>query len=340
MLFKGVEIVCPNCKGALIADLQATQQFACVACQQVFPIIEGIPDFRVFPDPYIGIDADREKAIYLTARSEQYDFVSFLDFYYQSTQVVTPEQARLYKRSVLAGEGRSQAALLEWEVWTAGQGTAGNSSFLEIGCGTGSLLVAASSKYSQVVGVDIALRWLIMAKKRLCEAGLDLPLICACAEALPFPEKSFDRIGSESTIEHLEDQASSFGECRRVLKDGGYLFLTTPNRYSLGPDPQTGIWAGSLLPASVVAKLVTRQGGIPPRRRLLSQSQLVVLLRDAGFRSIHIFLPEISPAQRRSIRGVGGQLVDIYNKFRDKPIIRDILLKIGPMLIVTASNSN
>lgn len=337
MQFKGVEIVCPRCKGVLTAASLPEEQFSCTACKMVYPIIEGIPDLRVFSDPYIGIAEDREKGRHLAAQADVFDFAGLLDYYYQSTQVVTPHQATLYKRSVLAGEGRSQATLTAWERGKDDQVANKSDSFLEIGCGTGSLLVAAARRYLLVVGVDIAFRWLIVARKRLSEAGLDLPLICACAEALPFPEKSFDRIASESTLEHLQDQRQSLDECRRVIADEGHLFITTPNGHSLGPDPQTGIWAGSLMPADWVANLIARQGGIPPKRQLLIQSQLREMLSDSGFQSVQIFVPEISSAQRQEIPGIGGRLIDIHNNLRDKPIFSKLLLRIGPMLMVTAS---
>ena len=39
----------------------------CAACDADYPIILGIPDFRIFPDPWIGIVEDREKATRLAS---------------------------------------------------------------------------------------------------------------------------------------------------------------------------------------------------------------------------------------------------------------------------------
>ena len=56
-------------------------------------------------------------------------------------------------------------------------GTFSGKRVLEIGCGTGGFLIAARQKYEHVVGMGVAFRWLIIAKKRLSELGLHVPLI-------------------------------------------------------------------------------------------------------------------------------------------------------------------
>lgn len=331
MIYKGIPICCPQCKGELTET--AVSRWTCQTCGREYPIIAGIPDLRVFSDPYIDIAADREKGIKLAGQLEQLSFPDLVTYYYQNTQVVPPQHAQLYTRGLLAAAARAEAAL---NAWTAVSGSPHGRSLLEIGCGTAPLLVAAASQFERVVGIDIAFRWLMVGQKRLMAAGLDIPLICACAEALPFPDGQFDTVASESTLEHLQDQEQALAECHRVLGENGRFYASIPNKYSLGPDPHVGILAGGYLPDSLIATIVTRQGGIPPKRRLLGKSSLSRLLRDAGFTDAHIFLPDIPAGQRAHFSGLMGTMIDTYHLVKRAPGSRHLLEWIGPLLYVVA----
>jgi len=46
--------------------------------------------------------------------------------------------------------------------------------------------------------------------------------------ALPYPDCSFDLVIHSDTLEHVADPVTALGECRRVLKPGGYLAYTVP----------------------------------------------------------------------------------------------------------------
>lgn len=51
----------------------------------------------------------------------------------------------------------------------------------------------------------------------------------ANAEALPFPDSTFDTVYSTESLEHIESPAKFFREASRVLKPGGTLIITTPS---------------------------------------------------------------------------------------------------------------
>jgi SAM-dependent methyltransferase len=311
----------------------------CLACRTAYPVIAGILDLRIFPDPYISLEADRGKALELDLQIESTDFSSLINYYYTHTQVVPPQHAFLYTRGLLSAEDRSSTVLNGWRAQARQVGTPGGS-LLDIGCGTAPLMLAASKHYERVIGVDVALRWLVLGKKRLQEAGLTLPLICANAEALPFTESSLDCVASESTLEHLGNQYDALLEMYRVLKDEGSFFATTPNRWSIGPDPQTGIPAGGYLPDSATAWLVKRQGGIPPKRRLLSRSDCFAKLSSVGFSEIRIELPEISASQRARFSRIMQRVIDFYMGFRNMSVGRRIFLQIGPLFSIVAKKRN
>lgn len=337
MRFYGWEICCPKCHGDM-EDRRASdgEYFVCKDCRQEWPVIGGVPDLRVFDDPYINIEADRAKGKMLSERLHDLGFEELLDFYYSKTDVVPRKHAVSYTRGMLAASARAEAALDAWEAVNVKTETSGflsayKSDLLEIGCGSGPLLAVAAKRFNKVIGIDIAFRWLIVAKKRLMAASVEVPLICACAEALPFREDSFDRVVADSVLEHLRDKSMALSECRRVMRKGGRLYIATPNRYSIGPDPHTGIWCGSWLPERWTASIVHRQGGNPPKRQLLSARSIVRLVKEAGFSPPLILLPDV-PAGQMCFLGTGMRvLVTYYHIVKRLFIGRWLLLLIGPI---------
>jgi uncharacterized protein YbaR (Trm112 family) len=178
LYFKGIEICCPACRGGLEWVGNADSALGCRNWGQHYPVICGIPDLRVFPDPYIDMEADRAKGLRVAEQLGSFDFAGLIDFYYSITSVVPPQHAQQYKRGLLAGIPRAETDLRAWEEAASSRGKSSDlGKLLEIGCRTGPLLVAATKHYQQVVGIDIAFRWLVVGQKRLAAAGLDATLI-------------------------------------------------------------------------------------------------------------------------------------------------------------------
>ncbi len=348
MNFRGLEICCPKCREDLAAEgdpgAASGSVLRCVACGFEGPVVAGIPDLRVFDDPYISIEDDRAKAVKLATWLDGSSFEELVQKYYATTDVVPAKDAQRYTQGLMAAPARAAASLAAWDARAAALDTArgerpGDSGarLLEIGCGTAPLLIAAEDRVARAVGVDIALRWLVVGKKRLEEAALDAPLICACAEALPFPDEQFELIVAESTIEHLRDQRTALREARRVAAGDARLYLSTPNRRSLGPDPHVpGAWAGGWWPKKRLDAFVTRRGGIPPKRHLLTPTSLRRLLQASGFVAPVVFLPEIPESQRRHYGALLRFLVGVYGTVSKLPGFRQFLLGFGPLFMAVS----
>ncbi len=62
--------------------------------------------------------------------------------------------------------------------------------------------------------------------------GGEVELICSDAEEMAIKDNSFDCITAGELIEHLENPEKFIKECKRILKQGGVLIITTPNKKS------------------------------------------------------------------------------------------------------------
>lgn len=103
---------------------------------------------------------------------------------------------------------------------------------LDAGCGFGNFLISLrkwSSKL-ELYGVDFLSEMLEKGKKRL---GVQEDLICGDLALLPFRNEVFDIVFFLSVIEHLNHPKVSLLEAKRVLKTGGTLVITTPNRLDI-----------------------------------------------------------------------------------------------------------
>lgn len=97
---------------------------------------------------------------------------------------------------------------------------------LDVGCGTGFLLLEAAKRASQAVGVDVTSAMLTACKKRVEEAGLaNVTLREGNAEALPFCDERFDVVLTRLTLHHMANPQRVLSEMHRVLRPGGRVAL-------------------------------------------------------------------------------------------------------------------
>jgi SAM-dependent methyltransferase len=100
---------------------------------------------------------------------------------------------------------------------------------LDIGCGTGTLAVAIKGWLpgAQVTGIDPDPHALARARRKARGAGVSIAFDQGFADALPYPDASFDRVFSSFMFHHLPSgtKLTALREVRRVLKPEGSLHL-------------------------------------------------------------------------------------------------------------------
>jgi ubiquinone/menaquinone biosynthesis C-methylase UbiE/uncharacterized protein YbaR (Trm112 family) len=320
---------CPHCKVILT---HGAEELVCDGCGRHYPIVCGIPDLRVAPDPYIGFDEDRDKARKLFEHAKQTDFEGLVRFYFRITPEVPDEMATRYIEWVVhRAARRCEATLRAFEREIDGRIPRGRT--LEIGCGSGPALLALSA-HDRVVGVDVALRWLVIARKRLEADGATASLVCACAEALPFAPNSFDHVVSLASLEHFRDPRAALTESRRVLDRDGACFVTTPNPWRIGPDPYFGVWGLSALPANVRASLARGLKGLPfDQVRAIDHFELRALALDAGYRRAQSLAPDAPTDELTGVMRAAGRL---YDRLPSEGLLGLPRLLLGPDLRLIA----
>jgi len=104
-----------------------------------------------------------------------------------------------------------------------------NDFVLDVGCGTGSYLIALSKGERKCYGID-PLRdvSLLKARERTVKEHVDVFLCQGAGEFLPFKSGVFDVGLCISTLQHVGDQRATLHEIRRVLKSTGLLLISVP----------------------------------------------------------------------------------------------------------------
>ena len=137
---------------------------------------------------------------------------------------------------------------------------------LDAGCGRSLFTEIRPDWPFRIVAADVD-HDLLLSRKR--EFG-DVRWLVAGAHPLPFRDAAFDALFAGELIEHLPEPRPGVVEFARVLKPGGTLILTTPNRRRL---------------ANVVDR--SDRPYSPDHLSELSYDEVMDLLRANGFEVVH-----------------------------------------------------
>lgn len=318
-----MNFVCPQCRGALAAT---ADNYRCDSCARDYPVICGIPDFRLRPDPYIGLAEDREKGARLWAAAQDRSFEQLLRHYYDITKEDPTDLAAHWIPHSLAEPAIAALVLQSARLNEAG------TDLLDIGCSTGGMLIAAARPGRTATGVDVAFRWLVVGKARLREAGVAATLVCANAESLPFPDGAFDVVTAQDSLEHFFDPLLALSEGRRVSRPGAVSLWTTNNRYCPLPEPHVHLAGVGYLPRAWQAPYVKmRRGDLHPYGiRMRGAAEWKRLFAQAGYPAARVDPAPLFAPHWQS--GPMQAMLESYNRMSRWPLVRQALRLIGPRL--------
>ncbi|MCG5434366.1 class I SAM-dependent methyltransferase [Mycobacterium sp. MYCO198283] len=178
---------------------------------------------------------------------------------------------------------------------------------LEAGCGEGYGADAIAAVARSVVAVDYDATTVEHVRRRYPRVEVRHGNLAA----LPLADGSVDVVVNFQVIEHLWDQPQFVGECARVLRPGGLLLMSTPNRITFSP--------GSDTPLN------------PFHTRELNARELTDLLTDAGFSVEGVYGVFHGSRLRELDARHGGSLIDaqIARAVADAPWPADLLADVA-----------
>lgn len=146
---------------------------------------------------------------------------------------------------------------------------------VDVGCGGGILAESMARTGADVLGIDLSVKPLKVARLHALEAGvasLDYREVAAEALAAEQPA-SFDVVTCMEMLEHVPDPASVVQACSRMVKPGGWVFFSTLNR-------NLKSFLMAIVGAEYVLNMLPR--GTHEYARFLRPNELAGFARQAG----------------------------------------------------------
>jgi ubiquinone/menaquinone biosynthesis C-methylase UbiE len=127
------------------------------------------------------------------------------------------DDARAYEHFMGRWSRAIGMAFLEWLAPPQG------ACWLDVGCGTGAFtqLLVESCAPAAVAAIDPAASQIDYARQHLPVGSVDFRV--ADAQAIPFPDNTFDTVASALVLNFVPDRARALSEMRRVCRPGGYV---------------------------------------------------------------------------------------------------------------------
>jgi ubiquinone/menaquinone biosynthesis C-methylase UbiE len=200
---------------------------------------------------------------------------------------------------------------------------------LDLGAGMGGLSVALLREYGEkglkVQATDYNPAYAQIARLRAQRYNLDLPITVAAGEKLPYADSQFRIMLCMDVLEHVQDVEAVLSEIHRVLKPGGVVLTTVPNRRAFR-DPHYHLPLINWLPAPISEQLIKRAGRSKsgPLQDRQEHSELNTytwaafarLASSKGFRVRDQVRHRILTGEIRQLHGVRRALLGVMRRLR------------------------
>jgi len=165
-------------------------------------------------------------------------------------------------------------------------GVDSRSRVLDVGSGGGFLTANLSDAGYDVIGIDP-----LMTPIREARDHVQSTFVAAAGESLPFQDDSVDAVTCSEVLEHVEEPEAVVAEISRVLRPGGLLVFSMPNRTLLSRlvliDLAQRFWPTRVLPSDL--HVWTRFIRPTEFRELAQRHRLVVGdIQGVGIRICHL----------------------------------------------------
>lgn len=156
---------------------------------------------------------------------------------------------------------------------------------LDIGCGNGAQTRFFARQADFTAGIDITP--MNQTESPVLDAGIAFTR--GDTLRLPFASDSFDAVTTFEVLEHVPDDAAMLGEIYRVLKPGGTLILSAPNRWWVFETHGANVPGFNWLPWNRMLLLSWLPKGLHDRvakARIYRRRELTGLIEAAGFQVV------------------------------------------------------
>jgi len=203
-------------------------------------------------------------------------------------RTVWDDRARTY---VASGEANWARDVPAWGIWEVPEPQVGmlpddlaGKDAIELGCGTAYVAAWLARRGARVVGIDNSDAQLATARRLQQEHGLEFPLLHGNAEAVPYPDASFDFAISEYGACLWAEPQRWVPEAARLLRPGGQLvFLVNSFLLALCLPPEENVAATDRLLRPAFGMYRVEWPNDPGVEFHLSHGNWIRLLRRSGF---------------------------------------------------------